>query len=78
MMRWIPEQPRVRSSSAASWLRAYHLLPRANIQRVGSPLQISRVTVETGLMTGWWVTSLCPKASTIQSSQTARFRYDSE
>jgi hypothetical protein len=33
---------------------------------------------ETGSMTGWWVASLCPSASTIQSSQTARFRYDSE
>src|SRR5229473_2196945 len=26
---------------------------------------------ETGSMTGWWVASLCPSASTIQSSRTA-------
>jgi hypothetical protein len=34
--------------------------------------------LETGSMTGWWVASLCPTTSTIQCSQTARFRYDSE
>src|SRR5882757_10765272 len=29
-------------------------------------------------MTGWWVTSLSPTVSTIQSSQNAHFRYDAE
>jgi hypothetical protein len=29
-------------------------------------------------MTGWWVTSLSPTNSTIQSSQTARFRRDAK
>jgi hypothetical protein len=31
----------------------------------------SRLGAETGSMTGWWVTSLCPTASTTQSSRTA-------
>jgi len=34
------------------------------------------LAAENGSMTGWWVTSLYPTASTIQSLQTARFRYD--
>jgi hypothetical protein len=33
---------------------------------------------EIGSMTGWWVFSLCPSASTTQSPQTARFRYDAK
>jgi hypothetical protein len=33
---------------------------------------------ETGSMTEWWVASLCPSASTIQSSQTAHFVGDSK
>ena len=46
--------------------------------RASSSLDLRQVMKKTGSMTGWWVASLCPSASTIQSSQTARFRYDSE
>ena len=33
---------------------------------------------ETGSMTGWWVFSLCPTTSTIQSPQTRRFGVDAK
>jgi hypothetical protein len=36
------------------------------------------LAAENGSMTGWWVTSLCPTASTIQSFQTADLRVGSK
>jgi len=33
---------------------------------------------KTGSMTGWWVASLCPSASTIQSPQNAHYGYNAE